>query len=53
MNKKKDCWGGKKEKLIKIKMILLGCNGIRKISIIKTLKGNENINNFVHTKKII
>ena len=53
MNKKKDCWGVKKEKLIKLKMILLGCNGVGKASIIKTIRGNENINNFIHTKKRI
>ena len=34
-------------------MILLGYNGVGKTSIIKALKGNENINNFVHIKKRI
>ena len=36
---------------IKLKMVFLGCNGVGKTSIIKSIKGNKNINNLVHTKK--
>ena len=50
-NNKSECCIGKNKKNIKIKMVFLGCNGVGKTSIIKTIKGNNNINNLKHTKK--
>jgi small GTP-binding protein len=48
----KDCCGaGKNKKMIEIKMVLLGCKGVGKTSIIEAIKGNNNINNLEHTKK--
>lgn len=50
---KNECCLGNNKKNFKLKMIFLGCNGVGKTSIIKTIKGNLNINNLGHTKKII
>ena len=50
-NTKSECCIGKNKKNIKIKMVFLGCNGVGKTSIIKTIKGNTNIKNLKHTKK--
>ena len=50
-NTKSECCIGKSKKNIKIKMVFLGCNGVGKTSIIKTIKGNSNIKNLKHTKK--
>ena len=48
---KNECCLGKKKKSIKLKAIFLGDNGVGKTSIIKILKGKENITNLAHTKK--
>ena len=50
-NPKNECCMGKNKKNIKINMVFLGCNGVGKTSIIKSIKGNNNINNLKHTKK--
>jgi len=46
------CLGNKKKKNLKLNVVFLGCNGVGKTSIIKLIKGNNNINNLVHTTKI-
>ena len=51
INNKNECCGGKKKKAIKLKAIFLGSSGVGKTSIIKTIKGNDNIYNLQHTKK--
>ena len=50
-NNKGECCMGNSKKNLKLKMVFLGCNGVGKTSIIKSIKGNKNINNLVHTKK--
>ena len=50
-NPKSECCIGNRKKNLKLKVVFLGCNGVGKTSIIKTIKGNNNINNLVHTKK--
>ena len=45
-----DCCLGKNKKSHKLVSIFLGSNGIGKTSIIKAIKGKENINNIAHTK---
>ena len=50
-NNKGECCMGNSKKNFKLKMVFLGCNGVGKTSIIKSIKGNKNINNLVHTKK--
>ena len=51
INNKNECCVGKKKKPIKLKAIFLGSSGVGKTSIIKTIKGNDNIYNLQHTKK--
>jgi small GTP-binding protein len=46
-----ECCVGKNKKSINLNMIFIGCNGVGKTSIIRTLKGNNNIFNLPHTKK--
>ena len=46
-----ECCFGKSQKTMELKMVFLGSKGVGKTSIIKMLKGNDNINNLVHTKK--
>jgi len=48
---KNECCLGKNKKNFKLKIVFLGCNGVGKTSIIKTIKGSLNINNLGHTKK--
>ena len=48
---KNECCSGKNKKNFKLKIVFLGCNGVGKTSIIKTIKGNLNISNLGHTKK--
>ena len=48
---KNECCIGKNKKSVNINMIFIGCNGVGKTTIIKTLKGNNNIFNLPHTKK--
>ena len=48
---KNSCCFGKGQKTTKLKMVFLGSKGVGKTSIIKILKGNDNIINLVHTKK--
>ena len=50
-NPKNECCMGNSKKNLKLNVVFLGCNGVGKTSIIKTIKGNNNINNLVHTKK--
>ena len=50
-NNNGECCMGNSKKNLKLKMVFLGCNGVGKTSIIKSIKGNKNINNLVHTKK--
>ena len=50
-NNKGECCMGNSKKNLKLKMVFLGCNGVGKTSIIKSIKGNKNINNLLHTKK--
>ena len=50
-HKESNCCFGKSEKTILLKMVFLGCKGVGKTSIIKTLKGNNNITDLTHTKK--
>ena len=50
-NNKGECCMGNSKKNLKLKMVFLGCNGVGKTSIIKSIKGNKNINNLFHTKK--
>ena len=50
-NNKSECCGGKNKKNLKIKMVFLGSNGVGKTSIIKAIKGKNDINNLDHTKK--
>lgn len=45
------CCMGKNKNAKKLKMVFIGCKGVGKTSIIKALKGNEDINNIQHTKK--
>ena len=52
-NPKSECCIGNRKKNLKLNVVFLGCNGVGKTSIIKSIKGNNNINNLVHTKKII
>ena len=49
---KNECCIGKRSKNLKLRTVFLGCNGVGKTSIIKTLKGNEDIYNLEHTKKL-
>ncbi len=49
MNNKNECCIGKKKNNIKLNAIFLGYIGVGKTSIIKAIKGNNNI--IVHTKK--
>ena len=51
-NPKSECCIGNRKKNLKLNVVFLGCNGVGKTSIIKSIKGNNNINNLVHTKKI-
>ena len=51
-NPKSECCIGNRKKNLKLNVVFLGCNGVGKTSIIKSIKGNYNINNLVHTKKI-
>ena len=51
VNNKSECCSGKKKNTIKLKTIFLGSNGVGKTTLIKTIKGIENINNLAHTKK--
>ena len=48
---KNECCLGKNKKNFKLKIVFLGCNGVGKTSIIKTIKGSLNISNLGHTKK--
>ena len=48
---KNGCCIGNNKKSLKLRMVFLGCNGVGKTSIIKTIKGNMNINNLRHTTK--
>ena len=50
-NPKNECCMGNSKKNLKLNVVFLGCNGVGKTSIIKTIKGYNNINNLVHTKK--
>ena len=51
-NPKSECCIGNRKKNLKLNVVFLGCNGVGKTSIIKSIKGNNNINNLVHTTKI-
>ena len=51
-NPKSECCIGNRKKNLKLNVVFLGCNGVGKTSIIKSINGNNNINNLVHTKKI-
>ena len=51
MVRKNGCCLGKNKKSLNINMVFIGCNGVGKTSIIKTLKGNNDIHNLPHTKK--
>ena len=50
-NNKSNCCFGKGQKIIELKMVFLGCKRVGKTSIIKLLKGNNNIKDLNHTKK--
>lgn len=49
---KNECCIGHSKKNIKFRIAVLGCNGVGKTTIIKALKGEENIHNLGHTKKM-
>ena len=49
--RKNECCLGKSKKTHNLNMIFIGCSGVGKTSIIKTLKGNNDILNLPHTKK--
>jgi GTPase SAR1 family protein len=49
--RKNECCLGKRKKTYNLNMIFIGCSGVGKTSIIKTLKGNNDILNLPHTKK--
>ena len=49
--RKNECCLGKRKKTHNLNMIFIGCSGVGKTSIIKTLKGNNDILNLPHTKK--
>ena len=51
MIRKNECCLGKNKKSLNLNMVFIGCNGVGKTSIIKTLKGNNDIHNLPHTKK--
>ena len=48
---KSECCLGKNKKSMNLQMIFIGNSGVGKTSIIKALKGNDNITNLPHTKK--
>jgi len=48
---KSECCLGKNKKSMNLQMIFIGNSGVGKTSIIKALKGNDNISNLPHTKK--
>ena len=49
--RKNECCSGKSKKTYNLNMIFIGCSGVGKTSIIKTLKGHDDIRNLPHTKK--
>ena len=48
---KSECCIGKTKNNVKLKAIFLGYNGVGKTTIIRAIKGNNNFNNTVYTKK--
>ena len=51
VDKENECCLGKNKKTIKLNAIFLGCNGVGKTSIIKAIKGKDDIYHLPHTNK--